>query len=327
MKLTNYIFAISSVFAFRDYFANTAELYKKFRNGKQVDVTFEPKRAQQVLNSDGIQVISIAVHGGKIESETDVFSKMLYDRVIGTRRKSALYSFLSNIDSTESMKYYTGRCIPTYCCEKIKAKNDRIDSNRFFGNGSTCKEYNLKPQGVCKYEEVCYLNAAHITSENFTTTKLNEILPNRYPVSFHGYQDRNDASGKLVHIVLGGLSNQKYKLAETFHKMSGGVFQVAVCKTAGNCRVYKPGNNFEQGTKVDGSGLTGTSKNNFVNKGKGGCGLQIELATTFRNLRGGNRKDWNFLVESIFCTLPKKDEEICDPVRPRMSDSEDEPEI
>ncbi|KXN71234.1 hypothetical protein CONCODRAFT_69969 [Conidiobolus coronatus NRRL 28638] len=326
MLLINYIFSISATFAFTDYFANVTELYKNLKDPKEVSEVSNSTGAKQIFNSDGVQVVSLAVHGNKIEPQTEEFSKMLYERVIGTRGKSALYSFLSNIDSTESMKYNNDRCTPTHCCEEIKPKDPKKKnmSNKSNFDEKNCQKYGLKTIKVCNYEKVCYKNAAHVTSENFNTTKINELIDCRYPVSFHGYQDRKYKNGALTsHIVLGGLSNQKYKLAETFHKMSGGAFKVAVCKTAGNCRVYDENNEFDKRTKIDGSGLTGTSKDNFVNKGKGGCGLQIELATTFRNLKGEDRKHWNSLVESIFCTLPNNESEICDPERPIGNTQED----
>jgi hypothetical protein len=332
MLLINYIFTISSAFAFTDYFANVDELYKVFKNGNQVDEVGKPDKPQQISSSGRIQVISTAVHGKTIESQTEVLAKKLFDKVVNARKNSALYSFLSNINSTQSGNYYTGRCIPTHCCKKIEYLDNKVrDNKQNYGNGSTCKSFkvkgNLKEKEVCKYKEVCYLNAGHITSENFMTKKLNEILPNRYPVSFHGYQDRSGEDGKLVHIVLGGLSNQKYKLAETYHKSNNGAFRVAVCKTARNCRIYDPSKKFEQRTKIDGSGLTGTSTRNFVNKGRGKCGLQIELSGTYRDTKSTKVANWDSLIESIIRTIPNNDNEICDPERPKTINSEDKSEF
>jgi phage replication-related protein YjqB (UPF0714/DUF867 family) len=321
MLIINYIFAISATFAFTDYFANVTDLTARLNKG-EIEEVFEPAIAQQVFNSDEIQVISVAVHGGKVEAQTEVLAKKLYDKVVDTRGKSVLYSFLSNINSAQSGDYYTGRCIPIHCCKKIKNTiGKETDNKQNYKDGSICKNFKveekfkgqLTEQNVCKYNDVCYLNAGHVTSKNFTTEKLNELLPCRYPVSFHGFQNRNDDNGSLVDVVLGGLSKQKYGLAKSYHKATEGKIRIAVCRSGKKCRVYDPKNkSFEQGTSLNGSGLTGTSKDNFVNLGEHKCGLQLELSTIFRKFEGEKRKYWECLIQSILDTLPNRGEEVCD---------------
>ncbi|KXN70643.1 hypothetical protein CONCODRAFT_6810 [Conidiobolus coronatus NRRL 28638] len=179
-------------------------------------------------------------------------------------------------------------------------KKGNVSDNPYFGDGSKCKSFGKEPVKECDSEKVCYPNAAHVTSENFMTEKLSKILKDRYPVSFHGHRDRYDKNGKLVHVIIGGLSNQKFKLAEAYHDLNGGSISVAVCKDAKNCR-------------VDGSHITGLSTKNFVNRGKNGCGMQIELSLTFTNSTLINEAHWDSLIRSITKTLPGNEGEICQP--------------
>jgi phage replication-related protein YjqB (UPF0714/DUF867 family) len=315
MKFINIILSVSAAFAFTDYFKYVKDMYPQLKIGKDQDITEVrlPIHPSQVTEKDGIQVLSVAIHGGKIESETDKFAYKLYENVKDSKKKSMLYSFISNIGLNKSGKVLTKRCTTINCCKRIKYIDKKLSYNPYFGDGSECKSFGKKPVEECNSEKVCYPNAAHVTSENFMTNKLSEILKDRYPVSFHGHRNRYDKNGKLVHIILGGLSNQKFKLAELYHNWSGKSISVAVCKDAKNCRTYDPAKSFDQRAEVDASHITGVSTKNFVNRGKNNCGLQIELSLAFTNSTLTNEAHWDSLIQSIIKTLPKNDTEICQP--------------
>jgi phage replication-related protein YjqB (UPF0714/DUF867 family) len=347
MLLINYIFAISTTLAFTDYFPNTDELFKKFKNNDKINEHNED--AEQINERDEIQVFSLAVHGGNIEKNTGKFSRMLYDKVIKIRKKSALYNFLSEISTKESGDYYNGRCIPTHCCKDIEytvnSKKEKKPNENY--DKRTCEDFKVEPKfktelakiETCEFKKVCYLNAGHITSEKFRTKKLNDSLHSRYPVSFHGFQDKNDEKGSPVDVVLGGLSRQKYELAKACHRLTKGAIKIAICRAGNNCTVFDPNNeNFDTRTPINASGLSGSSERNFVNLGKHKCGLQLELSTTFREFKGNNRTlYWDSLVQSIINTLPKKNngdtevkekERICDDerfYRKTSTDTENKP--
>jgi phage replication-related protein YjqB (UPF0714/DUF867 family) len=315
MKFINVILSASTVFALTDYFEYVKDMHPQLKISKDEDTEINEVRLpiypSQITNKDGIQVLSLAVHGGQVENNTEKLAYKLYEEAIKTKKKSMLYSFISNIDTIRSGSVQSDRCTTIHCCKKIKDKAGVSSVNPYFGNGSNCESFGKESVEECNSEKVCYLNAAHVTSENFMTNKLNEILKDRYPVSFHGYKDRNADDGKLVHIVLGGPSNQKFDLAEEFYKASSKAFRIAVCKTTKNCKVYDPSIDFEHRIQVDGSHITELSTKNFVNKGKKNCGIQIELSATFRNATRTSENNWNTFIQSIVKTLPRSDKEIC----------------
>ncbi|KXN70638.1 hypothetical protein CONCODRAFT_170587 [Conidiobolus coronatus NRRL 28638] len=307
MKLISYVITISTILALTDYFKAVEDMYPQLQKDRDYTEERLPAKILKIRKKDGIQILSIAVHGGRIEPETDKIAKKLYEKVKPYRQKSVLYNFISKIDSIQSGKIKTNRCKTTQCCKTIKGSSGNVTDNKAFSK-SKCESFNKVPEDEC--EKVCYLNAAHITSTEFMTGKLKGVLPCRYPISFHGYSDRNDVENLPVDIVLGGFSSQKHKLAQEFYKISK-KYRVAVCISSSECRVYDPSKSFDNRIEIKASSLSGDSKNNFVNKGILGCGLQVELSYTFRIKGPTLEKYWDKLINAIVNTIPYEGKDIC----------------
>jgi phage replication-related protein YjqB (UPF0714/DUF867 family) len=307
MKFISYIVIVSTILALTDYFKTVEDMYPQLQKDRDFTEERLPAKILKIRKKDGVQILSTAIHGGRIEPETDKIAKKLYEKVKPNRKKSVLYSFISKIDSIQSGKIKTNRCKTTQCCKTIKGPSGNVTDNKAYSK-SKCESLNKVPEDEC--ENVCYLNAAHITSASFMTGKLRKVLPCRYPISFHGYSDKNDVENLPVDIVLGGFSKQKHKLAQEFYRLSK-KYRVAVCISSSECRVYDPNKSYSDRIKIIVPSLSGTSRDNFVNKGIFGCGLQVELSYTFRIKGPTLERYWDKLVTAIFNTIPYEGKDVC----------------